>query len=94
MRIFRVIRLLGLSLSLTILGGCGMNEENKAVERVPPVTAEQVNSTPPPAVDNPSAPPIAPAEGAMPKEEAMPATGEVPVVTETPAAPTDTPKSE
>lgn len=55
-----------------------MNEENKVVERVPPVTAEQVNSTPTPAVDNPSALPLAPARGAMPKEVVKPTTGEVP----------------
>ena len=94
MKVHDSYRLLGLPLSLAILGGCGSNEENKIVKEAPPVTAQEVNSSPVPNVDNPSAPPLAPADGAMPKEAPQPATGDAPAVSDAPAAPTETPKSE
>ena len=94
MRLFTSARLLGFSLSLATLAGCGSSEDNKIVEKAPPVTADEVSSTPPPNIDNPSTPPIAPAEGAMRAEKPTPATGDAPAVVDEPAAPTGTPKPE
>ena len=98
MKFKKQLSFLALPLSLAILSGCGgSNPDDKIVEKAPPVTPDQVSSTPPPGIDNPTTPPLNPPDdgGEMKPMPSEPATGgESPAVIDKPIDPTATPKPE